>query len=1057
VVGVVTFEHDEAELEAATLELFAELGWETANAYAEVFPGGMLGREHPGEVVLRDRLYAAVARLNPEVPDSARMEATEQLVRLRPPEPEARNNQDVWNLLRDGAKVEVEESGTRRTVTVRFIDWDDPSANDWLAVRQFRVMGELYSCRLDIVGFVNGLPLLFVELKAPQVDHRQAFEDNLTHYRVAVPQVFWFNGVAILSNGVDTKVGSFSAPWDHFGEWKRVASEEEPPNTSIETAIRGTCNPLRLLDLVENFTLFQEVPGGLIKILAKNHQVLGVNNALRSLREIEGNQGRLGVFWHTQGSGKSFSMIFFSQKALRKVSGRYSFVVVTDRQDLDEQIYKNFVSTAAVTEPQGGESGPQATSGAHLQALLRGDHRYVFTLIQKFRTETGQRYPVLSERDDIIVMADEAHRTQYDTLALNLRNALPNAAFLAFTGTPLIAGEERTKEVFGDYVSIYNFRQSIEDRATVPLYYENRSPEMQILDTEEFDRRMQEILEQAELDAEQEKRLAREFGREYHLITDDDRLDTVAENLVDHFVARGHQGKALVISIDKATAVKMYIRVQASWQRRIEQLRAAVETADELSREAMEFKLAELEQTDMAVVVSASQNEHTELAAKGVDIVPHRTRMVNEDLDTKFKDPDDPLRVVFVCAMWLTGFDAPATSTIYLDKPMRNHTLMQTIARANRVFQGKLAGEIIDYIGVFRNLQEALAIYGSGSGGGVEPGDLPVEAKEVQAKELAELIRGLEQYAAGHGVNIRQGINVAGFNWVEWLKNSTDALLVPDDVRRGFLARADTGAAMWKSVKPHSSATDAQPVMSVIVRLAQRIRMETGMPDVSGVMDEVERLLEEALAARPFVIDPDATVRVDLTEIDFDALGELFTAGKKATATARLQASLEQRLERMVRLNPTRIDYLEKLRDLVDRYNAGSKNIEEFFAELKRLASSLGEEQHRHVREQLTEEELAVFDLLTKPDPDLTPAQEIAVKAVVRELIGKLKRELLVLDWRHRQATRAAVRVGLETILDGGLPEVYDRTLFSRKSQEVFQHVFASYQGDGHSVYDQVA
>ena len=328
-----------------------------------------MGREHPGEVVLRDRLDAAVARLNPDVPESARIGRGSSnwcdfVLRSR----RCATTRTCGTCFGTERRSRLEEGGSRRTVTVRFVDWDDPSANDWLAVRQFKVMGELYAYRLDIVGFVNGLPLVFVELKAPQVDHRQAYDDNLTHYRDAVPQVFWFNGVTILSNGAETKVGSFSAPWDHFGEWKRVVSEEEPPSTSIETAIRGVCDRTRLLDLVENFTLFQEVPGGLIKILAKNHQVLGVNNALRSLRDIEGNQGRLGVFWHTQGSGKSFSMIFFAQKALRKVSGRYSFVVVTDRADLDEQIYKNFVSTGAVTEPQGGESGPQATSGAHLQA-----------------------------------------------------------------------------------------------------------------------------------------------------------------------------------------------------------------------------------------------------------------------------------------------------------------------------------------------------------------------------------------------------------------------------------------------------------------------------------------------------------------------------------------------------------------------------------------------------------------------------------------------------------------------------------------------------------------
>jgi type I restriction enzyme R subunit len=1058
VAGVVSFEHDERELELATLELLVELGWATADASGETFPGGAFGRDHPGEAVLRPRLVAAVDRLNPGLSESARADAVEQLVRLRPAGSEVRNNRDVWELLRDGAKVETRaDDRSKRTVTVRFLDWGDVSANDWLAVRQFTVTGELYKTRADIVAFVNGIPLVFVELKAPQVDHRHAYDDNLTHYRDSIPQLFWFNGVTILSNGADTKVGSYSAPWDHFGEWKRVSSEDDPPSTSLETAIRGVCDQARLLDLVENFTLFQDVPGGLIKILGKNHQVLGVNNALDSLRGIEGNQGRLGVFWHTQGSGKSFSMIFFAQKALRKVSGRYSFLVVTDRQDLDDQIYKNFVSTGAVTEPQGGESGPQATSGAHLQQLLRdGDHRYAFTLIQKFRTDTGQTYPVLSDRDDIIVIADEAHRTQYDTLALNLRNALPNAAFLAFTGTPLLAGEERTREVFGDYVSVYNFRQSIDDRATVPLYYENRSPEVQLLNPD-FNDDMERILEEAELDEDQEKRLAREFAREYHLITDDERLDTVAEDLVDHFITRGHQGKAMVISIDKATAVKMYDRVQSAWRNKIDSIYGSLNSVNDETQEALERKVALLESTDMAVVVSASQNEIPDLAAKGVDIVPHRKRMVEQDLDTQFKDPDHPLRIVFVCAMWLTGFDAPATSTIYLDKPMRNHTLMQTIARANRVFQGKQAGEIIDYIGVFRNLQEALALYGTGSGGGVSEGDLPVESKEVQADALAEMLASIERYCASQGVNLAEGLGVSAFDWVAWLTTAADKLIEPDDVRRAFLAQADMCATQWKSVKPHPAATEAQPIMSVIVRLAQKIRMETGKPDISGVLADVEQLLQESVGAVPFVIAGWKVVQVDLTQIDFDALSALFAKGNKATAVARLQASLEQRLERMVRLNPKRVDYAEKLSDMIERYNSGSKNIEEFFAELRRLADDLNEEQERHVREQLTEEELAVFDLLTKPDPILSTADEGKVKAVARDLLQKLKQELLVLDWRNKQVTRAAVQVGIEEVLDEGLPDIYDRALFSRKAQDLFQHVFTSYEGNGKSIYESAA
>ncbi len=1034
--------HDELELELACLSLLAELGWETADASHD----HLLGREHPGQVVLEDRLSAALGRLNPDLPGEALGEAMELLVRTRPPGNPVRNNQEVYRLLKDGASVTVESSDGRiEAVNVSYVDWDDPVGNDFLAVRQLKIAGELFSRIPDVLGFINGIPLLFIELKAPHVEVEHGYTGNLTDYKDTIPSLFWFNGVAIISNGGDTRVGSFSAPWDHFGEWKRVSSEEEPPDTSIETALRGVCAPGRLMDIVENFTLFQEAPGGLIKILAKNHQYLGVNHALDSLSNIHLNDGRLGVFWHTQGSGKSFSMIFFSQKALRKLGGTYTFVIVTDRTDLDDQIYTNFASAGAVTEDEA-----QAQDGEHLKRLLTEDHRYVFTLIHKFRTPTGETYPTLSERDDIIIIADEAHRTQYDTLALNMRNALPNAAFLAFTGTPLIAGEERTRDVFGDYVSIYNFRQSIEDNATVPLYYENRSPEV-VLENTALNEDMQRILEDAELDEDQEQRLAREFAREYHLITDEDRLDTVAADLVDHFINRGHQGKAMVVSIDKATAVKTYDRVQVKWAAALERLGADVEAASGERRQALEEHYAWLAATDMAVVVSGSQNEIAEMKAKGVDMLPHRQRLATERLDVKFKEPDDPLRIVFVCAMWLTGFDAPATSTIYLDKPMRNHTLMQTIARANRVAQGKAAGEIIDYIGVFRNLQEALAIYGSASGGGVGEGDLPVAPKEEQAAELRAMLDELLSFVAGYGVDLDAGLGVKGFDWVAWLSGAADALLVNDEVRREFLRKADAAARQWKAVKPHEAATEAQPLMTVVVRLAQKIRSHIGTPDISGVMGSVEQLLEESIGAHE--VDIAKVERVNLAEIAFEALTELFGAGRKNTAAQQMRASLERQVDRLARLNPTRIDYQEKLQEVIDRYNDGTLNIEAFFEELKKMAASLSDEEQRHVREGLSEEELAIFDLLTKPEPTLTKSQAADVKRIAKDLIEKLKDELLVLDWKKRQVTRARVEVCIQDELDE-LPTIYDRRLYADKCSRVYEHVFEKYQGDGVSVYE---
>ncbi|MCL5959430.1 MAG: HsdR family type I site-specific deoxyribonuclease, partial [Chloroflexi bacterium] len=456
-------DYTEASLvEQPAIILFAALGWETANCFHETLgQNDTLGRESSAEVVLVRRLRAALERLNPEVDHGSIDLAIQELTRDRSAMSPAQANREVYRLLKEGLKVAVfDGAGRVSTTTLRVIDWEEPANNDFFLASQFWVSGEIYTRRADLVGFVNGLPLVFVELKASHKRLEDAFRRNLKDYKTTIPQLFWYNAFIILSNGSKSKIGSLTATWEHFAEWKKINSEGEHGIVSLETMIRGTCEPGRLLDVVENFLLFSEGAGGLIKIIARNHQYLGVNNAVSALQRIDHNKGRLGVFWHTQGSGKSFSMVFFSQKILRKVPGNFTFVVVTDRDDLDDQIYQNFARVGAVTE---SEDWVRAGSGEHLKGLLREDHRYVFTLIQKFHTEQGAVYPELSNRSDIIVITDEAHRSQYDTLALNMRNALPRAAFIAFTGTPLMVGEEKTKDVFGDYVSVYNFKQSIDD------------------------------------------------------------------------------------------------------------------------------------------------------------------------------------------------------------------------------------------------------------------------------------------------------------------------------------------------------------------------------------------------------------------------------------------------------------------------------------------------------------------------------------------------------------------------------------------------------------------
>ena len=443
-------------VEQPAIGLFAALGWQTVSAMEETFGlGGTLRRETKGEVVLVDRLRAALVALNPAVPPEAIQTAIDELVRDRSAMSLEAANREVYRLLKEGIPVSIpdREHGGQKTERLRVVDWEHPEQNDFLLVSQFSVVGSLYTCRPDLVGFVNGLPWVVIELKKPGVPARAAFDENLTHYKQQVPQLFWFNALLIASNGTDSRVGSLTADWERFFEWKRVEREDEPRRVSLEVMLRGTCDRSRLLDLVENFTLFSEHKAGLAKILGQNHQFLGVNNAIASMLEARKlGHGRGGVFWQTQGSGKSFSMVFFAQKVLRKQAGNWTFVVVTDRVELDEQIAKTFKTVGAVSEAEGDQC--HASSGAHLRELLRGNHRYVFTLVHKFQTPEA-----LTDRSDVIVLTDEAHRSQYDTLALNMRAALPKALFMAFTGTPLIAGEERTREVFGDYVSIYDFQQ----------------------------------------------------------------------------------------------------------------------------------------------------------------------------------------------------------------------------------------------------------------------------------------------------------------------------------------------------------------------------------------------------------------------------------------------------------------------------------------------------------------------------------------------------------------------------------------------------------------------
>ena len=1041
----------EAALEGETMRFFSEaLAWdEVADCYSEIFgEDGTLGRKSDAEVLLLKRVRAALCAINPDIPAEGIEQAVEQLTAEWGLMSLVQANRAVYTLLKEGAKVTVLRDGEERTETVRFIDWDNADANDFFLASQLWVSGEYGRKRMDLVGFVNGLPLVLIELKASHRRVENAYRLNLSDYKTTIPHLFHFNAFIILSNGRDSRVGTVTSSWAHFAEWKRINSEGETGVISLETMLRGTCDKARLLDLLENFILFSEEPSGVIKILAKNHQYLGVNNAIEALEDVKANDGRLGVFWHTQGSGKSYSMVFFSQKILRKVPGNWSFLVVTDRVELDEQIYGTFVSTGAVTK-----DNVQAGSGEHLQELLQTDNRYVFSLIQKFRVERGETYPTLSTRDDIIVMTDEAHRSQYDIYAKNMRDALPNAAFIGFTGTPLMAGEERTREVFGDYVSVYNFRDAIQDGATVPLYYENRIPEVQLVN-DTLNEDMGELLDEVMLDEAQQAKLEREFGREYHLITRDDRLDKVAEDIVSHFMGRGQFGKAMVVSIDKATAVKMYDRVQEAWLRYLDSLEVQHRSASGDEQTRLAGRIQFMQDTDMAVVVSQSQNEIEEFKKKGLDIATHRKRMVSEALDERFKDSSDALRIVFVCAMWMTGFDAPSVSTLYLDKPMKNHTLMQTIARANRVWGEKNNGLIVDYIGVFRNLQKALAVYGTGERGASGEGDMPIKPKDALLAELSVTTDEAVSFLEGVGVDVDALVTARGFDRVAKLEDATEQLLVNDDTKRQFLVLARKVDRLYKATLPSGLADEFAPVRAALVTLLGHLESTLPQTDISEVMGEVEALLDLSVAAEAYIIpEPAGGVSlVDLSQVDFEALKQRFETGRKRTEAEKLRGQVNAKVMRLARLNKGRMDYVEKLQSLIADYNEGSANVDVFFTQLVDFAQALNEEEQRAVAEGLDEETLAVFDLLVRPDVELSESDTKVLKAVAKELLGKLKWEKLVLDWRKGQQSKAAVRVTIEETLDK-LPSSYEQDVWQATCDATFEHVYQAYPGAGQSIY----
>lgn len=1045
-------------VEQPAINLFSDIGWQTLDCYSETFgEDGLLGRETRADVILVRELREALTDINPDCTANEITLAVDEVIRDRSAMSDMAANEACYKLLKGGAKVKA-DADDEDYVTVQLVDWQNPDNNRFLLCSQLWVTGETETRRPDLIGFVNGLPLVFIELKAAHRQLIHAYKDNLADYKRVIPQLLWFNQLVLLSNGLQSKVGTVSSQWEHFADWKKVERENEPRVLSLETVIRGTCDKGRLLDIVENFILFENKKHT-VKIVAKYHQFLGVNQALVGLKSIEEVQGKLGVFWHTQGSGKSFSMVFFCQKAFRKLPGNWTFVIITDRTDLDEQIYKTFSACGLLKEEC------QAESAAELKQLLSEDHRFVFSLIHKFRTDQGESFPLLSERNDVIVITDEAHRSQYSTLALNMRTALPNAGFMAFTGTPLLnkdKGDEKTRDVFGDYVSVYNFSDAVDDGATLPLYYENRVPEVN-LNRDDLGDEIAAIIESADLSDESEAQLEREFASAYHIITRDDRLETIAEDLVDHFISRepfsdGVTGKAMVVSIDKATAIKMYDKVQIAWQDKINSLSKEASSATGQQLVSLKSDIAYMQSTDMAVVVSGGQGDYEAMEKKGLDYQTHRERFVREDIDGKFKDVNDPLRIVFVCAMWLTGYDAPCVSTLYLDKPLKSHTLMQTIARANRVYPGKVAGQIVDYINIFGALQDALGVYGGGVAEEQAPYNVgtAAEDKAVLLDEARAALLEAKVFLQSLSIDLDviQQADSSNFDKQNLIQQAIDLLMEPANLEK-FTGHVRRINRIFKALLPDTGAMQLLPERALLNFILKAIYDGMGQQidddDLLHVVrTQVDELLDDAITT--IEIKSNLPEPLNIASIDFDALAEMIERTRKPSRAdaERLKRIVELRIEPLVDKNPTRIDFQERFKEIVEKYNNGAYSAEQFFDQLKTFIDELSDEEQRHVREGLQEPELTIFDLLCQ-GLSLSEKERSEVKSLAKNLLEKLE-DALVIDWRKRQRTKARVQKTIDDILQD-LPESYSDELWQQACDKVYMHVYDKYQGAGQSVY----
>jgi type I restriction enzyme R subunit len=988
----------EGIVEDAALEYFRALGYATLSGPILASDGAVPERSSYDQVVLTGRLRDAVGRINPDVPPAGIDQAIKQLLRAESQNALAENER-VHALITSGVPIEHRgDDGATRTSLVWLVDWEDPDANDWLAVNQFTVV-ENKNRRPDVVVFVNGLPLGLLELKNPGDENAtlKGAWNQVQTYRKDIPGIFTPNAVTVVSDGTSASMSSFTAPWEHYAPWKTIDGREVVSNRpALEVLVRGVFDRQRFLDIVHNFVVFSDEPTGLIKRVAKYHQYWAVNAAVESTIHASAPDGdrRGGVVWHTQGSGKSIEMLFYAAKVMRSTEmGNPTLVFITDRNDLDDQLFGEVFAPARVLP----ETPRRADTRSEVRKLLnRPSGGIIFTTIQKFAPETrGDSHPVLTDRRNVVVVADEAHRSQYgfrEGYAKHLRDALPNATYLGFTGTPIESGDRSTRSVFGDYIDVYDLTRAVEDGATVRIYYESRLAKVSVPEDalEALDELADEITETAE--EEEATKAKSRWSRLEAVVGAEERLDMVASDIVEHWERRRGElfGKAMIVAMSRRIAVDLYGKIVA--------LRPDWHTDDPATGK-------------VKVVMTGS-------AADPARYQPHlHAKDVRKQLKARAKNPEDPLEIVIVRDMWLTGFDAPSMHTMYVDKPMQGAGLMQAIARVNRTFRDKPGGLIVDYIGVATNLRKALAEY---SPNDRDQAGVPIEEMVSAMLEKHDIVSSLL-----HGCTYTSSPTLPASERLAQHAVVLDFVMADPDRTARYL---DQVLALAKAFALCGSRDEAVAVRDD-VRLFADVRaaiIKIQNPDSGGagsggveLETAIGQLVNEAISADE-VVDVYKLAGIETPELSI--LSDEFLDGLSTKEKPNLQMGLLRRLlaDQIRTVQRTNLvqarKFSEQLDEAINRYTNRALTTAEIIAELVKLAKEMRDQNTRHEDLGLSVSEAALYDAIAQNETAILEMGDETLKKIAVALVAAIQSSVTI-DWNLKESVRASMRAKIRRLL----------------------------------------